>query len=56
MTPTTQYKQSQQQFATRLRHAVSATQGRGRVFRRTHRATGAHRSFAARLRSSLEHR
>jgi hypothetical protein len=55
MTPTTPYKHSQQQFAARLRHAVCASQGRGRLFRRGHRAATP-RSFAERLRSSLEHR
>jgi hypothetical protein len=55
MTPTTPYKRSQQQFASRLRHAVSASQGRGRLFRRVHRAATP-RTFAERLRTSLEHR
>jgi hypothetical protein len=55
MTPTTPYKSSQQQFAARLRDAVSHSQGRG-LFRRAARATGTPRTFAQRLRSSLEHR
>jgi hypothetical protein len=55
MTPTTPYKRSQQQFATRLRQAVTASQGRGGLFRRGHRAVTP-RTFAERLRTSLEHR
>lgn len=55
MTATTRAKSSQQHFAARLRHAVSASQGRGRLFRRGHRAATP-RTFAERLRSSLEHR
>jgi hypothetical protein len=51
MTPTTPYKSSQQQFAARLRDAVSHAQRRG-LFRR---AAGTPRTFAQRLRSSLEH-
>lgn len=55
-TPSTTYPSSQQQFAARLRHAVSASQRR-RLFRRVARTGGGtERTFAERLRSSLEHR